>query len=193
MMRLSLLLAALSLAWGSGLRKYNDPPSSSCDKFDNLPDECDCQNGVSPHSLFIECLKPYNNTFLNDTIGIKLVIEPCDPKGSRVALDVTDTAHDIDFAISEIRAGEKKIIPIPGIAVAVPEIGHIGVDAVVDVAGTPDLLLLNVGLDACVALRHKFICAESLPYLNDMFPWWIVSGNYSFGDYCSTPSVTAIA
>lgn len=166
------------------------PPSpiKPCDRIrpEELPEECTCRDDtLGPHSLVIECLKPFVNAFMNDTIGIKLVVEPCNALGSSISLDITDTAHNIDYPISRIRAGEQQIYPIPGLSVVVPQLGHVGIDAVVFIAGNPDLLLLKVGLDACLAVRTNYICAESLPYLSDLFPWWVLSGTYTFGDMCN--------
>jgi len=197
----AILSAAAAVAGAAAVRGFSrhqqdqpPPPSpSACDRIhpEELPEECTCREGHGPHSLVIECLKPFNNTFFNDTIGLKLVVEPCNELGSSVSLEVTDTKHNIDFPISRIRAGENKIIPIPGLSVMVPEVGHVGIDAVVYIAGNPDLLLLKVGLDACLAVRHRFVCAESLPYLNGTLPWWVLSGTYRFGDMCNSTSPTA--
>ena len=134
----------------------------------------------------VKCLKHFNGTFFNDTIGLKLVVEPCNERGSSVSLDVTDVNHNIDFPIEQIRAGEQKIIPIPGLSVMVPQLGHLGVDVVVDIAGNPDQLMLQVGLDACLVVRSRNICAESLPGLDTAFPWWVMNGTYHFGDLCDS-------
>ena len=175
-MRVLLFLSLLSLTISSSLRGPKAPLNPACDRFDDLPEECACRNGHGAHSLVIECLKPFNSTFLNDTIGIKMEVEPCDPAGSSVSIDVTDTAHGIDFPISSMRAGESKIIPIPGLSLAVPQLGHIGVDTVVDIAGNPDLLLLNIGLDACLAVRHRFICK----FFGSVFTWCEISNRRPF-------------
>jgi len=166
--------------------------SSACDRIhpENLPDECECRDGNGPHSLVVECLKHFNGTFFNDTIGIKLVVEPCNENGSSVSLDITDVNHNIDFPIERITAGEQKIIPLPGLSVVVPQLGHLGIDAVVAIAGNPDRLFLKVGLDACLVVRERFICAESLPYLDTAFPWWIMNGTYHFGDFCNSTNIT---
>ena len=167
-------------------------PSSACDYIhpENLPQECSCRQGNGPHSLVVECLKTFNGTFFSDTIGLKLVVEPCDELGSSVSLDVTDANYNIDYPIERIVAGEQKIFPIPGLSFMVPELGHVGVDVVVYIAGNPDQLLLQVGLDACVAVRSKFVCAESLPYLDTTFPWWVMNGTYHFGDLCAGTTTT---
>jgi hypothetical protein len=50
--------------------------------------------------------------------------------------------------------------------------------------GNPDSLTLKIGLNACVALAHKMICASDIPGLNTVLPWYVLSGTYSFGDIC---------
>ena len=101
-----------------------------------------------------------------------------------MSINVTDAAEGIDFAVSKIEAGTDELIPIPGLSIAVPGLGHAGVDLEVRIAGTPDALLLKVGLNACIKIRSRFVCADWIPGLNEIFPWWILQGNYSFGDYC---------
>ena len=161
-------------------------PSSACDYIhpENLPQECSCRQGVGPHSLVVECLKHFDGTLFNDTIGLKLVVEPCDEHGSSVSLDVTDVNHNIDYPIERVVAGERKIFPVPGLSIMVPQLGHAGIDVVVYIAGNPDQLVLQIGLDACLAVRSSFVCAESLPYLDTAFPWWVMNGTYHFGDLC---------
>lgn len=108
-----------------------------------------------------------------------------------MSLDITDTEFNVDFVISEIKAGEEDYIPIPGLSIAVPQVGHVGVDAVVMINGNPDELNVKVGLDACIKLRGKHVCAEWIPGLTTIFPWWVLSGTYHFGDFCNSTSMTA--
>ena len=90
-------------------------PSSMCDHIhpDELPDECSCSE-PGPFSLVIECLKTFNSTVLNDTIGMKIDLDPCNEEGAKLSLDVTEKEHGIDYTLVGISAGESKNIPIPG-------------------------------------------------------------------------------
>ena len=46
------------------------------------------------------------------------------------------------------------------------------------------MLILKIGLNACVALAQQTVCASSIPGLNTILPWYVLSGAYSFGDIC---------
>ena len=160
---------------------------------EELPDECNCSEPLGPLSLVVECLKTFNSTYFNDTLGVKLVVDPCNEQGSSISLDITEADHHIDYPISGIRANEEQDFPIPGLSIAVPGLGHVGVDAAVLIAGNPDQLTLKVGLNACIAVRQEFVCASAIPGLNTILPWWILSGTYSFGDICNaTDSIIAL-
>ena len=164
--------------------------SSMCDHIrpDELPSECDCREGSERYSLIIECLKPFNSTYFNDTIGMKIDIDPCNKDGSKVSIDVTEKDHNIDYPITGIRAGESKNIPIPGLSMIVPTIGHVGIDAAVLISGNPDQLTLKIGLNACAQLTTHQLCASSIPGISNILPWYVLSGTYSFGDICGSRS-----
>jgi len=173
---------------------FKDRNSTSlCERIhpDELPPECICSEPW-PYSLVIECDKHFNSTIFNDTIGMKIVINPCDPVGASVSIDVTELEHNIDYPISGIRANEESDYPIPGLAVVVPGIGHIGMDVAVLVTGNLDSLTLKIGLNACVALAQKTICASSIPGLNTILPWYVLSGTYHFGDVCGNVTFGAL-
>lgn len=191
MMRFTVLILALLAAT---VHAADNTTTSTCDVInpEDLPEECKCRDGDSPLSLVIECLKPFDSELFNDTVGLKLTVEPCNEQGSSVSLDITDLERGIDYPISQIRAGEQQIYPIPGLSIAVPQIGHFGVDAVVEIEGNPDKLTIQVGLDACIAVRSKFVCAEVVPGLKDILPWWVLNGTYTFGNMCSNITETAI-
>lgn len=194
--------AAFLLFWAAGLLQVSEArlfsPNSTittsslasislCSHIrpDELPEECHCSE-PSPFSLVIECLKDFNTTFWNDTIGLKINVDPCNKDGSRVALEVTEREHNIDYPITGIRAGEANMIPIPGLSIAVPTIGHVGIDAAVLFTGNPDSLTLKIGLDACIELpTTSLLCASRIPGLHNILPWYVLSGTYSFGDICS--------
>ena len=74
---------------------------------------------------------------------MKIDLEPCaEPAG--LSLDITERDHHIDFPITGITAGKAQNIPIPGLSIAVPKIGNLGVDAAVLIQGNPDELTLKV-------------------------------------------------
>mmetsp|Transcript_38110 Transcript_38110/g.92697 ORF Transcript_38110/g.92697 Transcript_38110/m.92697 type:complete len:258 (-) Transcript_38110:259-1032(-) len=165
------------------LDKFRDMSLCEHIRPDELPTECSCRE-PGPFDIVIECTKTFNSTNFNDTIGLSINLLPCDPDGSKVSLDVTEKEHGIDFPITGLRAGEANNIPIPGLSIAVPAVGHLGVDAAVLITGNPDSLTLKIGLNACVALAHKMMCASDIPGLNAILPWYVLSGTYSFGDIC---------
>jgi hypothetical protein len=106
---------------------------------------------------------------------------------------VTEYDHGLNYMIAGIRAGEEHLYPLPGLSVAVPTIGHMGLDADVLIYGNPDQLTIQVGLNACVVVdvgNGHTICASSVPGLNRILPWWVLSGTYSFGDVCNTTTPT---
>jgi hypothetical protein len=165
---------------------------SLCERLhpEDLPPECSCREPGN-YKVVIECLKEFESPYFNDTIGMKIDLDPCNENGSRLSLDVTERDHGIDFPIAGISAGEERNIPIPGLAIAVPAVGHVGVDVAVLITGNPDSLTLKVGLNACVALIHKTMCASGIPGLSAILPWYVLSGTYHFGDIC-TNSTTAM-
>ena len=115
---------------------------------DELPAECACRD-PGPYSIVIECLKQFESPHWNDTIGMKIDIDPCNSLGSSISLDITEFNHDIEYPIAGIRAGENKNIPIPGCAIIIPGIGNVGLDAAVAIYGNPDQLTMKIGLNAC--------------------------------------------
>jgi len=156
---------------------------------DELPDECICSE-PRPYALVINCVKTFNSTSFNDTIGMKVDIDPCNAEGSKLSLDVTEKDHHIDYPIAGIVAGEEKKIPIPGLAMIVPGIGNVGVDVAVLILGNPDMLKLKIGLTACAQTSAgHMVCASSIPGMSDIFPWYILEGNYTFGDICQSDGV----
>lgn len=158
---------------------------------EELPEECWCRD-LGSLGLVIECDKHFENELLNDTIGMVITIDPCNAEGSSVSLDISEQKHHIDYEIAGLRAGEEKNIPIPGWSIIVPSVGHVGVDAAVLIYGNPDSLTLKIGLNACVALASKQVCASSIPILNRVLPWYVLSGTYSFGDICGNSTNTKI-
>ena len=116
------------------LDKFRDMSLCEHIRPDELPTECSCRE-PGPFDIVIECTKTFNSTNFNDTIGLSINLLPCDPDGSKVSLDVTEKEHGIDFPITGLRAGEANNIPIPGLSIAVPAVGHLGVDAAVLITG----------------------------------------------------------
>jgi len=161
--------------------------ASLCERLhpEDLPEECSCRE-PGHYNVIIECLKDFESPYFNDTIGMKIDLDPCNQDGSRLSLDVTERNHHIDFPIAGITAGEARNIPIPGLSIAVPSVGHVGVDVAVLITGNPDSLTLKVGLNACAALAHKMVCASSIPGLSSILPWYVLKGTYHFGDICES-------
>lgn len=162
---------------------------SLCDRLhpQDLPQECICSEPEHLHAL-VQCIKPFNGTFFNDTIGITFDLDICNALSSRISLDVTERNHNIDFPVEAIRAGEEKNIPIPGLSLIVPHLGSVGVDVTVLISGNPDWLKLKVGLNACLQVHHHEICGSNIPGLRTELPWYILNGQYSFGDVCESSS-----
>lgn len=199
----SLLLTVLGLLllsqWTSAEKRFFVPNFNTttnnktlCERLhpEEMPEECSCRE-PGPFSVVVECLKTFNSTYFNDTIGVKIDLDPCNKDGSRLSLDITEKAHNIDYPITGIRAGEERNIPIPGLSIAVPTVGNVGVDAAVLITGNPDSLTLKVGLNACIALAQKTLCASNIPGLNYILPWYILSGTYTFGDVCNANATSS--
>ena len=176
---------------GSLTKFHNISNKTACEIVESheLPEECSCRQ-PDRFGVVVECLKKFNSTYFNDTIGMKINIDPCNSDGSRISIDITERDHNIDYAIVGIRAGEAKNYPIPGCAIIVPYVGHLGLDAAVLVYGNPDQLTLKVGLNACAVINDHDLCASSIPGLNQILPWYVLSGTYSFGDYCNSTNTT---
>ena len=181
-------LAIVDFAGGATTRNRNSniKKKSLCDRLhpEELPQECICREAGNLH-VVVDCIKPFNSTYFNDTIGMSMDIDICNENGSSVTVDVTEKKHHIDFPIEAIRAGEEKNIPIPGLSIIVPAIGSFGVDATVLILGNPDHLTMKIGLNACLSAgHHREICASSIPGLNAIFPFYFINGTYSFGHVC---------
>ena len=171
---------------GGATTRNRSSKKSLCDRLhpEELPQECICREAGNLH-VVVDCIKPFNSTYFNDTIGMSMDIDICNENGSSVTVDVTEKNHHIDFPIEAIRAGEEKNIPIPGLSIIVPAIGSFGVDATVLIAGNPDHLTMKIGLNACLSAgHHREICASSIPGLNTIFPFYFINGTYSFGHVC---------
>jgi len=75
----------------------------------------------------------------------------------------------------------------------VPGIGNVGLDVAVLIVGNPDMLKLKIGLNACAQLStdHE-LCASSIPLISSIFPWYILSGTYSFGEICNSTTLVDV-
>lgn len=139
---------------------------SACEIIEPLPEECSCHE-PNKLSLQVECVKSFESVYLNDTIGLKMNLDPCDPDGASLSLDITEFEHNIDFPIERISAGEEKNLPLPGLSIHVPGIVNLGLDAAVLIEGNLDQLKLKVGINACAGVHTKQICASAIPGLKD--------------------------
>jgi hypothetical protein len=167
----------------------HEPPVSPCDRFDNLPEECVCSE-LPRHHLEIECLKPFQSPLFNDTVGILMDLDICNAAGSQLDLELIELDYNITYTLAGLHAGEDSNYPIPGWSIIIPGLGHVGMDVAVSIAGNPDMLMIKIGLNACLAFAGHIVCAESIPGLNLILPWYILSGSYSFGDWCETTTTT---
>lgn len=185
-----------------GFPKQGKPSNhtSFCSRIhpEDLSSDCSCHDGNAssssegPLSFVVECKRVFDSSIFNDTLEIKMVVAPCDARGSSISLDIVELKHNLVYKVEDIRAGDEVNLPIPGVSVVVPGIGHIGIDAAVLISGNPDELTLKVGVNACLAIRDKQVCASDIPGLDRILPWWILSGTYTFGDICGNHSTAVI-
>jgi hypothetical protein len=181
-----------------GIKQNNH--TSFCSRIhpEDLSSDCTCHDGNTssssegPLSFVVECERVFDSSIFNDTLAIKLIVAPCDARGSSISLDIVELKHNLIYKVEDIRAGDEVNLPIPGVSVVVPGIGHVGIDAAVLISGNPDELTLKVGVNACVAIRDKQVCASDIPGLDRILPWWILSGTFTFGDICGNNSTGVI-
>jgi len=182
-------IKAITPAAAAALSHYNHKNKTSnataCAKFKDLPEECHCKE-PGHHQVKIDCLKPFDSIFFNDTIGLLINFDPCNAEGSKMDVEIIEVNHNIEYTIAGIDVGEEQIFPIPGMSIVVPTLGHVGLDLVVLMEGNPDMLKVKLGLDACAVVHDRQVCASSIPGLNLILPWYVLQGNYTFGDYCET-------
>jgi len=174
------------------LLQFPGTNKSACELIhqEDLPEECSCAE-PDAFGLVIQCMKPFESVWFNDTIGLKINLDPCNPDGSSLSLDVTEEEHNVDITIVGVKAGEEQNFPIPGLSIVVPTIGHLGVDVAVLIYGNPDKLTVQVGLNACMAAgpQHQY-CASGIPGLSRILPWYVLKGTYEFGDFCNSTNTT---
>ena len=164
---------------------------SICELLYDIPQECVCTE-PAPMSAVIACTKTFRHEYLNDTIGMAVNLLPCDPEGAKLTVDITELKHGIDYTVAGVKAGETKNYPIPGLSIIVPTVGHLGVDVSVYIGGSIDSLRVKVGLNACAVLGEDHsICASSVPGLNQILPFWVLKGTYSFGSACNATATAA--
>jgi hypothetical protein len=174
-------------------RQEGHNETSICELLYDIPKECVCTE-PSPLSAVIACNKTFRHEFLNDTIGMAVNLLPCDPDGAKLTVDITELKHGIDYTVAGVKAGETKNYPIPGLSIIVPTVGHLGVDVSVYIGGNIDSLRVKVGLNACAVLGDDHsVCASSVPGLNQILPFWVLKGTYSFGNACNATTVAAAA
>jgi hypothetical protein len=190
----STVLTSAAIANTAHLRRHHGSSNESiCERLYDIPEECDCTE-PAPMSAVIACTKTFRHEYFNDTIGMAVNLLPCDPEGAKLTVDTTELKHGIDYTVAGVKAGETKNFPIPGLSIIVPTIGHLGVDVSVYIGGNIDSLRLKVGLNACAVLGDDHsVCASSVPGLNQILPFWVLKGTYSFGNVCNATSTMAAA
>jgi hypothetical protein len=95
--------------------------------------------------------------------------------------DVSDTKFGINYPISDLVAGINKRIPIPYLSLSVPELGNLGVDAVVNLSGNLNAFSIKLGLDACGKILIKTECGSDL---TKKLPVWILDKAFDFAGAC---------
>lgn len=142
---------------------------------DDLPARCNCTNHVVGGT--VDCLI---TVLEHDKVGLQIDILPCgDP--AYVDLQLTESTHHFNVTVASVEAGEEKDIPFPGLSVAIPHVGNIGVDASVLVDGNLDALQLKIGVNACAMVLGRKVCGSDL---TKHLPIWILNGRHAFGSIC---------
>ena len=75
---------------------------SLCDRLhpEELPQECICRESAGNLHVVVDCIKPFNSTYFNDTIGMSMDIDICNEQGSSVAIDVTEKPLKIETSVT---------------------------------------------------------------------------------------------
>ena len=183
---LALLVKAVDAADVVEIDAPAGTPAVCSDVQPYLPPVCGCVAGSSQESFNISCSVHLveGTLHLNDTIGVAIEVSPC-ANPSAVSLDILEANHHIDFPITSVQAGKEILIPISGLAIAIPHIGNVDINADVAVEGNPDNLMLKIGLNACGKVGGKAICASQIPLLNKVLPIWFVDHSFSLGSFCN--------
>jgi hypothetical protein len=170
--------------WGA-MAAYKNRTSPCAALGGRLPSFCTCDDLYAQSELRVECDVPLfaPRLGLNDTVGVISDVRPCaDP--SRIDIRVTERNHNVNVTLPVVAAGTDKMYPIPGLSVAVPGLGHAGIDIDVRLEGNPDKLGIKLGINACLEVGSRQVCGSSLPGVGTVLPVWLLSGNYTFGHVC---------
>lgn len=154
------------------------PSTSLCGVISHdLPSFCSCAD-VANHGVNVKCLV---NLLGLDHVGLEADLLPCAQTAS-LELDITDTKFGIHHKIAGIEAGIDKQFAVPGLSVKIPII-NVQAGVVIDVSllGNANNLSLSIGIDACAKVLHKNRCGSKLTH---KLPIKILSGHWSFGQYC---------
>ena len=98
-----------------------------------------------------------------------------------LSLDFFDIKLGINYPIYDLVAGVNKRIPIPGLSLTVPDLGNVGVDVVVDLAGNLSEFDAQLGVDACGTVFGKSECGSDL---TKRLPLWILDKQFNFSGAC---------
>merc|ERR1712025_1398391 len=99
-----------------------------------------------------------------------LDIKPC---AYPEEIDVFVVWDSGNFSRAIATADGTQTVPIPGLSIAVPKVGSVGVDALLRAQGNADMLSLAIGIDACGQVHNKEMCGSMLPYLKRVLPVWL--------------------
>lgn len=142
----------------------------------HLPNHCSCT------SLQLGAKVGCTIDFLDvDTIGLTATLDLCDDPAS-ADIRVNDTKLHIDHELAGLTAGKAIDVPIPGLSLAIPKLGSVGVNAVFDIEGDLAELDVKIGIDACADVLHHELCGEKLTH---KLPIYVLDHTFDFGSLCA--------
>jgi hypothetical protein len=162
---------------------------SACEVLDLDERMCTCTD-FADHKFVMDCEIPIRLPILNltDSIGMKVMGDPCkDP--ATISIDVVERNFAIDMPVQTITVGSALLLPIPGLAFSVPDLGMVSIDVDVQFDGTIDKLRLQAGINACVKSNGRTLCGEEISWLQNLLPLWIIDGTWNFGTLCNSATI----
>eukprot|EP00927_Polykrikos_kofoidii_P075818 TRINITY_DN7229_c0_g1_i1.p1 TRINITY_DN7229_c0_g1~~TRINITY_DN7229_c0_g1_i1.p1 ORF type:complete len:193 (-),score=19.34 TRINITY_DN7229_c0_g1_i1:76-654(-) len=156
---------------------HSEVPESLCEVISrDLPSNCACTE--RPLGGIVTC---QITTIFNDPIELRADILPCDPV-AHMDLVLTDGRFHKNVTVVTVELGESETFPVPGISLAIPHVGSVGVHVVGRLDGSLQNMLVEIGFDACLKIASHEVCGASLTrYL----PLWILKKEFVFGNLCN--------